>query len=205
MFIRWLLPVILCCIFSCHFIPQDMNQDLPYPNAQHLTGQMLYARGDYFYHKAKSHSYGGLPETDMDEMEQAGRYYGRALAAGYRPEAGYAHLNEYYYGVGDYKKREAGLTALIEAYPQNPQYWYNRMVTRQTQKNYHGALQDINEVLRPDRHFTDLEYAYYLRGAFKYMLNPTDTASAEADRSKAQQLHKGPEVLIPYHHFCSSW
>ena len=180
---------------------------MPYQNEDHLTGQMLYERGDYFYHKAKeTHTYGGLPETDMAELEQAAHYYSKALAMGYHPIAGYDNLEEYYLlAIGDEVKQEAKLTALIDAYPDNARYWYSRAINRQAQKNYQGALHDLNQVIRLDQDSPDLETRYYLRGAMKYMLNPQDTVDAEVDRSIAQKLHKENTILTTYHDYCSAW
>jgi len=59
---------------------------MPYKNETDLTGKMLYERADYYYKKAtKTHFWQGAPETDMEELKQAGIYYSSALAKGYRP------------------------------------------------------------------------------------------------------------------------
>ena len=194
------------CIFRWDFQKQDAAGEMPYKNERALTGKMLYARGDYYYYKAtRTHYWQGAPETNMDEMEQAGNYYRRAFTTGYRPKTGYDSLRQYYYTVGDYKKQEAGFTALLQAYPDSIKYWYDRAINRQQQKNYQGALQDLNKVLKPGSNFKELEDAYFRRGAVKYMLNPKDTADAEADRIAAQKLTKPSTPLITYHDYCSFW
>lgn len=174
---------------------------MPYKNETDLTGKMLYERADYYYKKAtKTHFWQGAPETDMEELKQAGIYYSSALAKGYRPKTGYDRLLEYYDNEGDIKIQEAGYAALIEAFPEKINYRYARAISRKNNKDYKGALQDLNHIVKHD--FIDLEEAYYMRGAVKYVLNPKDTADAEADRMTALNLRKKNATLDSYHVYC---
>lgn len=197
--------ILLCCSLGCDFT-QDPAGEMPYKNEHNLSGKMLYERGDYYHRIATTtYFYGGLPETDMDKLEQAGTYYSRALAKGYRPKAGYDHLQEYYVEVGDDKKQEAGYTSLIQAFPDSLKYWYLRATNRQRQKNYQGALQDLNHIIKTKSDYKGLEDAYYMRGAVKYRLNPKDTTDAEADRMIAFKLHKMNATMAPYYAYCIVW
>jgi tetratricopeptide (TPR) repeat protein len=142
----------------------------------------------------------------MDELEQAGSYYSRALAKGYRPKTSYDHLEEYYTtAVGDDNKQEAGYTSLIQAFPDSVKYWYLRATNGQRQKHYQEALQDLNHIIKTKSNYKGLEDAYYMRGAVKYRLNPKDTTDAETDRMAAFKLHKMNATMPPYYVYCIVW
>lgn len=170
-----------------------------YLRSSWLSGKMQYQLGMYYYNKAKNtHYWGGALETNIDELKIAANYFKQADNKGYHTRNGYLTMVEFYFGTTNYKQAAAAYTGLLKLYPDSSDYYFYRGNSRLSMKDYHGALQDYNNALKPGNNLSDRKDTYYMRGAIKYLLNPKDTTSAEADRKIAAKLNTIGTNLLYY-------
>lgn len=135
-------------------------------------------------------------------LDSAIVYYELAITKGYRPKSIFKNLYICYIGNSLGYEAEPMLSKAVDLYPSDREFWYWRANSRLAQRKFKLAIEDYDQALLIKGNFEERAYAYYDRGAARYMLG--HRAAAEQDQRVAQSLHK-ESFTRSYDEYCNQF